>query len=121
SFPPNPFDSVLRDKILTKACKRLSPNAFQESGCAVCGELHPFTALSKLKSVKNMLHVLSSPGMTRVARKNGKDPVKEFSGPVLDYSCSHICDTCRRAVREGKTPRLALAHGLWIGAVPVTL
>src|SRR6266567_1063967 len=44
--------------------------------------------------------------------------VCEYNGPVLDYSCSKICNDCRMSVRKGKVPRLALANGLWLGKVP---
>ncbi|PPQ75527.1 hypothetical protein CVT24_013233 [Panaeolus cyanescens] len=120
-FPPKPFDSAMRDKVIASACKRLLPSAFKEAGCAVCGELHPIAKLSKLKSVKNHLNTLIAVGVTRKERTSDTCAAKELSGPVIDHSCDRICDTCRRCIREGKVPRLALANGLWIGQVPVQL
>ena len=61
---------------------------------------------------------LSSSGVTRIERKDASSPVREYTGPVLDYLCSHVCDNCRHIIRKGKVPRLALANGLWLGKVP---
>jgi len=36
----------------------------EEAGCAVCGELKPLSVMSRLKSVKNLLHILVNPGVT---------------------------------------------------------
>jgi len=94
-FPPEPLDRSLRDKILSSACKKMSPDSFEEGGCAVCGELKPSRDLSRLKSIKNQLHVLSATGVTRTERKKAGDPICEFTGPVLDYNCSHVCNDCR--------------------------
>ena len=65
-----------------------------------------------------MLHILTTSGVTRKERKNKNAPVCEYSGPVLDYTCNRVCDHCRRCIRKGKTPHLALANGLWLGKVP---
>ena len=120
-FPPDAASDDLEHVILTKACNRMRPDLLTEAGCAVCGELKPVHAMSRLKSMKNYLHVLESPGVTRVERKSSSVPIKEYRGPVLDYSCSRICEVCRLHVRKGKMPRLALANNLWIGKVPEEL
>ncbi|KIM35725.1 hypothetical protein M413DRAFT_79111, partial [Hebeloma cylindrosporum] len=120
-FPPAPVDSNLGHKIIASACKKMSRPYVEESGCAVCGELKPLNEMSKLKSVKNLLHVLVNPGVTRRERKDNTSPIQEFSGPVLDYNCNKICDQCRKAIRANKVPRLALARNLWIGDVPEEL
>ena len=93
----------------------------EEAGCAVCGELKPLKNLSRIKNIKNMLHILSSPGVTCIERKNQNSPVREYSGPVLDYACKYVCDHCRGSIRNGKIPRLALANNLWLGKVPEEL
>ena len=59
--------------------------------------------------------------MTRVERATDTASIKEFKGPIFDYSCSVICDGCQADVRQGKVPRLALARGLWLGKVPPVL
>ena len=120
-FPPSPLSSALRDTIITSACKKMSPDKFEEGGCAVCGELKPSHELSRLKSIKNQLQVLCAAGVTRVERKKNADPIREFTGPVLDYNCNRVCDSCRASLRKGKVPRLALANGLWLGNVPTEL
>ena len=63
-FPPLPLDPQLGHKIIASACKRMNKSALEEAGCAVCGELKPLKTLGKLKSVKNLLHILATPGVT---------------------------------------------------------
>ena len=120
-FPPLPSSIELEHTIIKDVCKRMDPVNFEEVGCAVCGELHHRAKTSRLKGVKKILGILEAPGVTRVERKCDATSIKEFKGPVLDYSCSTICDGCRSDVRRGKVPRLALARGLWLGKVPVVL
>jgi len=120
-FPPSPLDKTLRDTIVTDACKKMSPDSFEEGGCAVCGKLKPLRELSRLKNIKNQLHVLIAAGVTRVERKKEGDPIREFTGPVLDYGWCRVCNSCRACLRRGKVPRLALANGLWLGSVPTEL
>ena len=120
-FPPLPSSIELEHTIIKDVCKRMDPVNFEEVGCAVCGELHHRAKTSCLKGVKKILGILEAPGVTRVERKCDAASIKEFKGPVLDYSCSTICDGCRSDVRRGKVLRLALARGLWLGKVPVVL
>jgi hypothetical protein len=120
-FPPDVASDDLEHVILTKACNRMRPDLLTEAGCAVCGELKPIHAMSRLRSMKIYLHVLESPGVTRIERKSPGLPIKEYKGPVLDYSCSRICELCRFHVCKEKVPRLALANNLWIGKVPEEL
>ena len=98
-FPPFPATTDLTDLILSKACKKMHPKAIEEAGCAVCGELKPLQKMSRLKSVKNFLRILEAPGVTRIERRTNARIIKEYTGPVLDYACSHICDSCRKDVR----------------------
>ena len=120
-FPPDPASDSLEHLILTNACKKMQPDSFTEAGCAVCGELKLTRNMSRLKSMKNYLHILEAQGVTRVERKSAATSVKEYKGPVLDYSCNHICDTCRVCIRKGKVPHISLANNLWIGKVPEEL
>ena len=99
----------------------MKPAKLEEAGCAVCGELKPVGALSRLKGIKNLLSIIEAQGMTRMERKSMANPVKEYPGPVLDHSCSQVCDGCRGDIWRGKVPRLALANNLWIGKVPEVL
>ena len=57
----------------------------------------------------------------RVEHRKTGDPARGFTGPVLDYSCSSVCNDCRRCLHKGRVPRLALANGLWLGPVPPEL
>jgi hypothetical protein len=120
-FPPPPADSNLAHTILSNICSKMNPLNLEEAGCAVCGELKPVSTLSRLKGIKNLLSVIEVPGVTRIERKTAACPMKEYPGPVLDHSCSQVCDSCRRDIRNGKVPRLALANNLWIGKVPEVL
>ena len=120
-FPPELSSMQLEHDIIRDACKRMDPSNIEEIGCAVCGELKLRSDTSRLKSVKTILKVLETSGVTRQERSTSTSPIKEFKGPVLDYSCSAICNNCRACVRKGRIPRLALANGLWIGKVPDVL
>ncbi|KAF8234708.1 hypothetical protein L208DRAFT_1209185, partial [Tricholoma matsutake] len=57
-FPPEPLTSALARDIADGACKKMTKNKIEEGGCAVCGELVPIEELSRLKAIKNHLHVL---------------------------------------------------------------
>ncbi len=54
-------------------------------------------------------------------RRSSSVPLREHKGPILDYDCAMICNSCCGAIRNGKIPRLALVNGLWIGSVPPQL
>jgi hypothetical protein len=120
-FPPEPASREFELSVIRNACKRMDPKDFEEVGCAVCGELKPRSDSSSLKSIKNILGILEAPGVTRVERKTDKCPIKEYRGPVLDYSCSSVCSGCRGDLRKGKVPKLALSNNLWLGTVPNVL
>ena len=121
TFPPAPLNDDLSLKIISDFCASSSPSAIEEAGCAVCGRLVLASQLTRLKAVKNFLHVLEVPGVTRIERFDKIKPIRGFKGPVLDYACNRICDGCRVQVRNGKVPHYALANGLWLGAVPEVL
>ena len=120
-YPPPPLSSDLAHTVIRDFCDESQPSRFEEAGCAVCGQLTPTSSLSPLKSIKGMLGILESPGVTRVERKSSTDAIREFKGPVLDYSCNKICAMCRVSIRKGNVPVNALARGLWIGKVPPEL
>jgi hypothetical protein len=121
TFPPPPLTKELGETIIRRWCEETKPLSLEESGCAVCGELVPITQLSRLKAVKRMLGILAAPGVTRIERKSASQKISEFQGPVLDYRCDKICDNCRKNVRKGIVPRLALANNLWLGEIPKVL
>ena len=120
-FPPKPVDINLSHKIVGDFCENSTPDTLEEAGCAVCGQLVPVRQLTRLKAVKNLLHMLHASGVTRLERSSSTQPIREIKGPVLDYTCDRICDNCRQCLRNGKTPPHALASGLWLGAVPGVL
>lgn len=45
NFPPKSLSSLLQHKIASNFCKNTSPQAFEKSGCAVCGKLTLYTEL----------------------------------------------------------------------------
>ena len=120
-FPPSALDKDLSQKIIRGFCADSAPSTLEEAGCVVCGLLVPVSPLTRLKAVKNLLHVLQAPGVTRIERSDEAQPIREFKCPVLDYACNCICNSCRQQVRKGKVPHRALANGLWLGAVPEVL
>ena len=111
-FPPTPVDNELSQRIINDFCVDSLPSAIEEAGCAVCGQLVPVSQLTRLKGVKNMLHVLHATAVTRFERSDVTQSIREYKGPVLDHACDQICNDCRRQVRNGKVPRYALANGL---------
>ena len=119
-FPPAPLDKPLSQNILNSACEAMSPSEFEESGCAVCGQLTSLKNLSRLSAVSKLLHILSVSGITRMERFSENDAITEYS-TVLDLTCDKICNDCRSSLRKNKVPRFALAKGLWLGNVPEVL
>ncbi|KAF8223702.1 hypothetical protein L208DRAFT_1315591, partial [Tricholoma matsutake] len=120
-FPPTPLTKQLSHAIITDWCNSSKPASLEEAGCAVCGELVPVMQLSHLKGIKGMLGILEAPGVTRVECSSLSQKVTEFKGPVLDYECNQICDSCRQSIQKGKVPQLASANNLWLGKVPKVL
>ncbi|KAF8809761.1 hypothetical protein BYT27DRAFT_7093704, partial [Phlegmacium glaucopus] len=120
-FPPAPVDDILSQNIISNFCADSSPSVLDESGCAVCGRLYPLKQLTRLKAIKNLLGVLHTSGVTRIERLTSAQPIREFKGPVLDYTTNQVCNDCRQQLRKGKVPRYALANGLWLGPVPKEL
>ena len=122
-FPPLPPSKGLQETVIQNWCKDTSPNMFTEAGCAVCGQLTPACKLSKLSDAECDLDILVRDGaeVTRLERDSRGDPTREVKGPVLDQTCSSICESCKDSLDQGFTPKYALANGLWIGAVPPQL
>ena len=92
--PPEPASMQLEHDIIRDACRHMDPSNLEEIGCAVCGELKLRKDTSCLKSMKIFLKVLETSGVTHQERSASTSPIKEFKGPVLDYSCSAICSGC---------------------------
>ncbi|THU83628.1 hypothetical protein K435DRAFT_689192, partial [Dendrothele bispora CBS 962.96] len=120
-FPPHlPTDNLVH-RIITDWVNDSDSSCVEEVGCAVCGQLKPRADMNQLKTMKNYLHVLTQPGVTRKQRKYESDIITDIPGPVLDPSCDQVCSTCRKSLREGNIPRISLANGLWLGEVPPEL
>ena len=119
-FPPDPVDKKLSHQIVTAACAKLKPEAFEEAGCAVCGQLVAMSKLSKLSAMKQYLHLLENPGTSQQERHKMSEKIRAYP-IVIDHACHKICENCRSSLRQGKVPRYALANGLWIGSVPDVL
>ncbi len=83
----------------------------------VCRRLVPKTKLSNLRHVAKLLDVLVIPGVMRKEQKSLKDTSLHDAEPVLNRTCSCICDTCRADIRKCCILADALARGTWIGNV----
>ena len=93
-FPPAPVDNELTQKIINDFCIDSLPSVMEEAGCDVCGQLVPVSQLTRLKGVKNMLHVLYATAVTRFERSDATQSIREYKGPVLNHACNQICDDC---------------------------
>ena len=60
-FPPRPPSSSQIEQIVNDFCADTSPSAFEESGCAVCGELKLHTDLTPIQDIGCDLLHLSGP------------------------------------------------------------
>ena len=120
-FPPRPPSSPQIEQIVNDFCADTSPSAFEESGCAVCGELKLRTDLTPIQDIGCDLSSLISDGVTRKERLASKDPIEELEGPIIDRSCKGVCRACLTSLQKGKAPKLALSNGLWLGPVPDAL
>ena len=120
-FPPNPLTSLLQHKIASNFCKDTSPQAFEESGCAVCGKLTLLTELQNLSELELDLNVSIQQGITQIERKSSNDDFKDINGPIFENGLNKICNPCYKSISKGKMPLFALANGKWIGKVPEEL
>jgi hypothetical protein len=120
-FPPPPPSNDLVEKIINGFCADSNPEAFEEAGCAVCGQLCRLKDLVSLTKYHHSLDILKVPNVTRRERTSAADPITDIDGPVLDNKCSHICSGCASSIEEGKIPGNALANNLWIGDIPQQL
>src|ERR1700730_10435005 len=106
-FPPNPPSTDLGQQIVSDFCADTSPRVFEEAGCAVCGKLTPICEMEELFEIENV-NLLKVDGVTRKARSQSSDPVKELRGPILAPGCSRVCPICVESLDKKKMPTLAL-------------
>jgi hypothetical protein len=119
-FPPSVPSAELCQNIVSDFCADISPDVFEETGCAVCGKLTPICEMEELSEVEN-INLLKVDGITRKVRSKNSDPVRELKGPVLASHCNKVCPGCAESLDKNKMPTLALANGLWIGDIPAEL
>ncbi|KAJ7848380.1 hypothetical protein B0H14DRAFT_2356817 [Mycena olivaceomarginata] len=119
-FPPKPLTLKAAHRIITVHCKTVSPRAFREGGCAVCGNLIPLSMLTALDKYEGSLRLLIRSGVTRKERFKSTDPIEDLEGPVLAEGCTHICVDCETSLNS-VVPRTALVRHNWIGTVPTQL
>ncbi|TFK57783.1 hypothetical protein BDN72DRAFT_782868, partial [Pluteus cervinus] len=55
TYPPAPLKQELVDRIISDFCEDISPAKLEESGCAVCGELHKLKEMQPLKNFSGYL------------------------------------------------------------------
>jgi len=116
-FPPAPPSAGFCLNIVSDFCDDISPEVFEEAGCAVCGRLTPVCEMEDISEVEN-ISLLKIDGVTRKARCKISDPIRELRGPILAPGCSAVCSVCVASLDNGKIPNLALANNIWIGEVP---
>jgi hypothetical protein len=67
--------------------------------------------MEDLSGVEN-INLLRVDGITRKARSNSSDPIKELRSPILAPGCSNVCSVCAESLEKEKMPIFALANGL---------
>ena len=97
-FSPKPLTSLLQHKITSNFCKDTSPQAFEESGCAVCGKLTLLTELQNLSDLGLDLNVLIQQGVSQIKRKYSGDDFEDINGPVLEKNLDNICNLCYKSI-----------------------
>jgi hypothetical protein len=112
-FPPDPPSAELCQNIVSDFCADTSPDVFEESSCAVCGKLTLNYEMEELSEVEN-INLLRVDGITRKARSNSSDLVKELRGPILAPGCSNVCSLCVESLEKEKCQLslLQMAFGL---------
>jgi len=121
SYPPSPANETLISEIVHGFCQDTQPDAFEEAGCGVCGQLNLLSNMKSLRETKANMNLLVGEGFTRCPRTTIQDPIKEVDGPIVDPSCQFICTLCEEQLLNDKVPWNALARGLWLGPVPAEL
>jgi len=120
-YPPSPANKSLITEIIHGFCRDTQPEAFEEAGCGVCGQLNLLSNMKPLDKTDANLNLLVSDGFTRSPRSTDRDPVKDIDGPIIDMSCQFICTLCEEQLLNNKVPWNALARGLWLGPIPPEL
>jgi hypothetical protein len=111
-FPPLPPTQELMQTIAKDFYKTMSPNKFEENGCAVCGRLTPMINLLKLSEAQCDFVILKrdGAGVTQREQHSESNPIEEIKGPIMDEMCHSICLDCHQEINQGRTPPLALAN-----------
>ncbi|KAF5331190.1 hypothetical protein D9611_013146 [Ephemerocybe angulata] len=120
-YPPRPTTMVDIARAMRAYCAELTPQAIEECGCCVCGQLTKRVLLIPFNEGAYDLTILEEIGCTRKERTSSRDPIADIPGPVLDATLSDICPDCHDALKKGRRPKYALANRLWVGKVPSCL
>ncbi|KAJ3520697.1 hypothetical protein NMY22_g12638 [Coprinellus aureogranulatus] len=120
-YPPRPT-SVHDMAIAMKGyCDGLTPEAIEEDGCCVCGQLCRRSSMSTFNAASYDLTLLEEIRCTRLERLTSADPIQQVAGPIIDGDLTSICPTCDEALSRGQRPKASLANHLWLGKVPECL
>lgn len=122
-FPPLPPTQARCENVIKCFTDATSPKYFEESGCAICGELSPMLKMKNVSETNIDLNILIADGrgFTRKERRSSLDPIAELDGPIIDQQCKYICKSCLTSLKRKREPKFALSRGLWIGEVPPQL
>lgn len=121
-YPPQAVTDLDAAATVNSFCEDTHPSRFEESGCAVCGQLTLLADLVDLDEAGCSLSPLIEPGLVRIERKRSNERIAHVSEPVLDSTHRRACcSSCLKSLRAGRRPRTALANGLWLGQVPMVL
>src|SRR6201987_2870563 len=121
SFPPCTPKLSLTHKIVHDWCSDMAVDSFEETGCAICGEITLKSKSSNIQEAALNLEILQTETVTRRERKQENDRVESLPGPVMIKGLSQVCQQCHKSLSANKVPKYALANGMWLGDVPLVL
>lgn len=111
-FPPSPPSQALKSQIIEHWIEDTNFVNIEETGCAVCGSLHPVKQLKSLKHADIDTNILNVSGVTRQERSCDTDPFVDKNGPVLTGNKDSVCTNCFKSLQHNQIPSLALVNGI---------
>ncbi|KAH6880579.1 hypothetical protein BKA70DRAFT_1072848, partial [Coprinopsis sp. MPI-PUGE-AT-0042] len=118
---PVPVDKRDIVEMLSEYCSELAPDAIEEAGCMVCGQLVRRADLSTVGDMDLACLEERTLNVSRTTRTTSEQQIERLHGPIVDPDAQGICSDCLKEVKQGRRPKYALANGFWLGQIPTEL